>query len=103
MFSFGAQSLVKKSYKNPLLTYYTNAIGTLNVMESLVSLRNNCIAVIITSDKSYKNLEIERGYKETDVLGGADPYSASKASTELIIQSYFKSYLNDKKILNSSC
>ena len=97
VFHLAAQSLVKKSYKNPLLTYYTNAIGTLNVMESLVSLRNNCIAVIITSDKSYKNLEIERGYKETDVLGGADPYSASKASAELIIQSYFKSYLNDKK------
>ena len=97
VFHLAAQSLVKKSYKNPLLTYYTNAIGTLNVMESLVSLRNNCIAVIITSDKSYKNLEIKRGYKETDVLGGADPYSASKASAELIIQSYFKSYLNDKK------
>ena len=97
VFHLAAQSLVKKSYKNPLLTYYTNAIGTLNVMESLISLRNNCIAVIITSDKSYKNLEIERGYKETDVLGGADPYSASKASAELIIQSYFKSYLNDKK------
>ena len=97
VFHLAAQSLVKKSYKNPLLTYYTNAIGTLNVMESLVSLRNNCIAVIITSDKSYKNLEIKRGYKETDVLGGADPYSASKASAELIIQSYFKSYLNNKK------
>ena len=97
VFHLAAQSLVKKSYKNPLFTYYTNAIGTLNVMESLISLRNNCIAVIITSDKSYKNLEIERGYKETDVLGGADPYSASKASAELIIQSYFKSYLNDKK------
>ncbi len=97
VFHLAAQSLVKKSYQNPLFTYYTNAIGTLNVMESLISLRNNCIAVIITSDKSYKNLEIERGYKETDVLGGADPYSASKASAELIIQSYFKSYLNDKK------
>ena len=97
VFHLAAQSLVKKSYKNPLLTYYTNAIGTLNVMESLKSLKNNCIAVIITSDKSYKNLEIKRGYKETDVLGGADPYSASKASAELIIQSYFKSYLNNKK------
>ena len=93
VFHLAAQSLVKKSYKNPLLTYYTNAIGTLNVMESLKSLKNNCIAVIITSDKSYKNLEIKRGYKEEDELGGADPYSSSKASAELIIQSYFKSYL----------
>ena len=49
------------------------------------------------SDKSYKNLEIQRGYKEEDVLGGLDPYSSSKASAELIIQSYFKSYLADKK------
>ena len=97
VFHLAAQSLVKKSYKNPLLTYYTNAIGTLNVMESLKSLKNNCIAVIITSDKSYKNLEIKRGYKEEDELGGADPYSSSKASAELIIQSYFKSYLVDKK------
>ena len=97
VFHLAAQSLVKKSYKNPLLTYYTNAIGTLNVMESLKSLKNNCIAVIITSDKSYKNLEIKRGYKEEDELGGADPYSSSKASAELIIQSYFKSYLADKK------
>ena len=97
VFHLAAQSLVKKSYKNPLLTYYTNAIGTLNVVESLKSLKNNCIAIIITSDKSYKNLEIKRGYKEEDELGGADPYSSSKASAELIIQSYFKSYLADKK------
>ncbi len=97
VFHLAAQSLVKKSYQNPVLTYYTNAIGTLNVMESLNSLKNDCIAVIITSDKSYKNLEIQRGYKEEDVLGGLDPYSSSKASAELIIQSYFKSYLADKK------
>ena len=51
-----------------------------------------CSIVIITSDKSYKNLELTRGYKEDDILGGHDPYSASKACAELIIQSYFKSF-----------
>ena len=97
VFHLAAQSLVKKSYKKPELTFYTNAIGTLNVMECLRDLKNNCIAVIITSDKSYKNLEIKRGYREEDILGGIDPYSASKASAELIIQTYFKSYLINKK------
>ena len=65
-------------------------------MECLRSLTNNCIAIIITSDKSYKNLEIKRGYREEDILGGIDPYSSSKASAELIIQTYFNSYLIKK-------
>tara|TARA_B100001057_G_scaffold353876_1_gene355772 strand:- start:1195 stop:2265 length:1071 start_codon:yes stop_codon:yes gene_type:complete len=97
VFHLAAQSLVKKSYKEPLLTFNSNTIGTLNIMECLKELKNNCIAVIITSDKSYKNLEIKRGYKEDDVLGGFDPYSSSKASAELIIQTYYKSYLAKKK------
>ena len=54
--------------------------------------------MIITSDKSYKNLELKRGYKENDLLGGVDPYSASKASAELIFKSYFKSFLEKKNI-----
>ena len=99
VFHLAAQSLVKKSYKEPLLTFNSNTIGTLNIMECLKELKNNCIAVIITSDKSYKNLEIKRGYKEDDMLGGFDPYSSSKASAELIIQTYYKSYLAKKKIL----
>ena len=54
--------------------------------------------MIITSDKSYKNLELDRGYKETDVIGGYDPYSASKACAELMIQSYFMSFLLNKNL-----
>ena len=61
-------------------------------MESLREIKKNCVAVLITSDKSYKNLEIKRGYKESDILGGKDPYSASKASAELVIQSYISSF-----------
>ena len=101
VFHLAAQALVKKSYSDPIYTWTTNAIGTLNVLESLKELKKKCIAVIITSDKSYKNLEIKRGYKEDDVLGGKDPYSASKASAELAIQSHISSFfsLNRTKVL----
>ena len=101
VFHLAAQALVKKSYFDPIYTWSTNTIGTLNVLESLKLINKKCIAVIITSDKSYKNLEIKRGYKENDVLGGKDPYSASKASAELAIQSQISSYfpLNKTKVL----
>ena len=81
VFHLAAQALVKKSYTDPIYTWSTNTIGTLNVLESLRQIKKNCVAVLITSDKSYKNLEINRGYKENDILGGKDPYSASKASS----------------------
>ena len=97
VFHLAAQSLVKKSYSDPTYTWTTNTIGTLNVLESLRDLKKNCIAVIITSDKSYKNLEIKRGYKENDILGGKDPYSASKAAAELAIQSYISSFFPLRK------
>ena len=97
VFHLAAQSLVKKSYSDPTYTWETNTIGTLNVLESLREIKKNCVAVIITSDKSYKNLEIKRGYKESDILGGKDPYSASKASAELAIQSYISSFFPLKK------
>lgn len=92
VFHLAAQSLVKKSYEIPNITFLTNTIGTLNVLECLRKLKKKCVSVIITSDKSYKNLEIKRGYKEDDLLGGKDPYSASKAAAELVIQSYINSY-----------
>ena len=86
--------MVKKSYKNPVETFETNTFGTLNLLESLkkVKFKKKCSVVIITSDKSYKNFEIKRGYKENDRLGGHDPYSASKACAELIIQSYISGF-----------
>ncbi len=97
IFHLAAQSLVKRSYNQPIETFNTNSIGTLNLLESLKNLTKKCTVVIITSDKSYKNLELKRGYKEDDLLGGVDPYSASKASAELIFKSYFKSFLEKKK------
>jgi len=97
IFHLAAQALVKSSYKDPKMTWETNTIGTLNLLESLRSLKKNCIVILVTSDKSYKNIEIQRGYKENDLLGGYDPYSASKGATEFLIQSYVKSYFNRNK------
>ena len=102
VFHLAAQSLVKRSYKDPTNTWNTNLIGTLNVLESLRVLNNKCTAIIITSDKCYLNKEITRGYRETDILGGEDPYSASKASAELLINSYVKSYFNKNNVRISS-
>ncbi len=92
VFHLAAQAIVKKSFVDPIYTWHTNTIGTLNVLESLRELKKKCVVVIITSDKSYKNLEIKRGYKENDLLGGTDPYSASKAGAELVIQSHIQSF-----------
>ena len=96
VFHLAAQALVKKSYSNPIYTWETNTIGTINILESLRSLKKKCVAILITSDKSYKNLEIKRGYVENDILGGKDPYSASKASSELAIQSHIHSFFPKK-------
>ena len=97
IFHLAAQALVQKSYKNPITTFNTNTIGTMNVLESLKKINKKFAAVIITSDKSYKNIEIERGYRENDLLGGKDPYSASKGAAEIIIQSFVNSYFIKKK------
>ena len=100
-FHLAAQSLVGFSYENPTTTWKTNVLGTLNILESLRKLKNTCNVVIITSDKCYFNKEIRYGYKETDTLGGKDPYSGSKASAELLIKSYINSFfLNNKSKIN---
>ena len=97
IFHLAAQSLVSSSYKNPELTWQTNVMGTLNILESLRKLKNPCNVVIITSDKCYFNKEIHYGYKESDILGGKDPYSSSKASAELLIKSFISSYFPKNK------
>jgi CDP-glucose 4,6-dehydratase len=92
VFHLAAQALVSHSYINPAETITTNVIGTLNILESLRKRDFNCTAILITSDKCYKNKNQTAPYLETDELGGDDPYSASKASAEIVIQSYLKSY-----------
>jgi CDP-glucose 4,6-dehydratase len=96
VFHLAAQALVKFSYENPVETMTTNAIGTLNVLEALREYSGNITAVMITSDKAYDNVEWERGYRETDSIGGKDIYSASKGMAELAIKGYFESYFRDK-------
>lgn len=95
VFHLAAQPIVSISYDNPTLTFSTNVIGTLNILEGLRKTKN-CIAILITSDKCYENVEWHYGYREIDRLGGVDPYSASKASAELLISSYIRSFFKNK-------
>lgn len=106
IFHLAAQPFVNHSYKNPLETFSTNVMGSCNILESCykVGIKN---LVYITSDKSYKNKEWIYGYRENDELGGYDPYSASKASSEIVFNSYLNSFYKqrnkDKKyFLNSA-
>jgi CDP-glucose 4,6-dehydratase len=92
VFHLAAQALVRSSYNNPLETWDTNVMGTLHVLEALRKLDKPCAAVIVTSDKCYDNVEWVWGYRETDAMGGPDPYSASKGAAELAIRSHVKSY-----------
>jgi len=92
VFHLAAQALVRRSYENPLETWQTNVLGTLHILEALRKLDKPCAAVIITSDKCYDNVEWVWGYRETDAMGGPDPYSASKGAAELAIRSHIKSY-----------
>ncbi len=103
IFHLAAQALVRKSYDNPIDTFKTNLFGTINLLESLRFLKKECSVIIITSDKCYENFEWVWGYKETDRLGGSDPYSASKATAEIAIQSYIKSYFSKKNNLIKIC
>lgn len=98
VFHLAAQPLVIESYKNPVYTYETNLIGTVNILECV---RKSSIVksfVNITTDKVYKNNEWDRGYKEDDVLNGYDPYSNSKSCSELVTSSYKNSFFSDDKV-----
>lgn len=97
IFHLAAQAIVKDSYFDPLSTLNTNIIGTANILESLRMLNLNCNAIFITSDKCYDNVEWIWGYKETDILGGKDPYSASKGAAELVIKTYASSYFSNNE------
>jgi len=92
IFHLAAQPLVRRSYLDPVTTFETNTLGTMNVLECLRHSPSVRAAVIVTSDKCYQNREWNRGYRENDALGGKDPYSASKACAELISYSYIHSF-----------
>ncbi|MGY6529675.1 MAG: CDP-glucose 4,6-dehydratase [Cyanobacterium sp.] len=98
VFHLAAQPLVRFSYHEPVLTWQTNVLGTVNVLESLKTLDKYCVGVMITTDKCYDNNEWIYGYRENDPLGGHDPYSSSKAGAEIAIASWAKSFFHQGKI-----
>ncbi len=95
VFHLAAQPLVRQSYKEPINTWSTNVMGSLNLLEGLKKINKTCAVVMITTDKVYLNKEWEYGYRENDQLGGHDPYSASKAAAEIAISSWRSSFCGD--------
>ena len=98
VFHLAAQPIVSTSYTDPIETITSNVIGTTNILEALKQSNHNCTAIMITSDKAYDNVEWVWGYRENDRLGGKDIYSGSKGAAELIIKSYFHSFLKNSNI-----
>lgn len=98
LFHLAAQPIVSFSYENPIDTLSTNIMGTAHVLEALRRSSHSCCAVIITSDKCYDNVEWVWGYRETDLLGGKDIYSGSKAAAEMVIRSYHQSFFKGSPV-----
>jgi len=94
IFHLAAQPLVRRSYREPLETWSTNVMGTANVLEAARETPGVRAIVVVTTDKCYQNQEWPWGYRETDSLGGHDPYSASKAAAELVVASYRQAFFH---------
>ena len=94
VFHLAAQPLVRLSYEQPVETYQTNVMGTINIMEAIHATKSVKVGVMITTDKCYDNKEQLKGYVETDPFGGYDPYSSSKGACEIAIQSWRRSFFN---------
>lgn len=95
VFHMAAQPIVLESYKNPVYTYDVNVMGTINILECIRNKKTVKSFLNVTTDKVYYNTEEDRGYKETDILDGYDPYSNSKSCSELATSSYKRSFFND--------
>lgn len=98
-----AQPIVRESYKNPVYTYETNVMGTVNVLECIRLTESVKSFVNVTTDKVYKNREWEWGYRENEELNGYDPYSNSKSCSELVTDSYRNAFFLDRDIAISTC
>ena len=94
VFHLAAQALVRPSYDDPITTYSTNVLGSVNLLEAVRQCKSVRSLVYITSDKCYENVEWIWGYRENDQLGGRDPYSASKAAAEIVFSSYARSFFD---------
>lgn len=97
VFHLAAQPLVRRSYRMPLETFAANVMGTAHVLDAMRALEGPCVGVMITTDKVYENPERGQAFREDDKLGGYDPYSASKAAAEIVIESYRRSFFNLEK------
>lgn len=98
-----AQPIVRESYINPVYTYSTNVMGTVNICEAIRLCDSVKSFVNVTTDKVYRNNEWVWGYRETDALDGYDPYSSSKSCSELVTSAYTRSFLKDKDVAASTC
>ena len=96
VFHLAAQAIVRESYDHPLTTFQTNVMGTANILEAI---KNSSVksCIIMTSDKCYENKELGRAFKESDSMGGNDPYSASKGAAELVTTAYRHSFFKNNK------
>ena len=97
IFHLAAQPIISKSYEKPKYTYEVNSLGTLNIIETIREVKFIKSAVFVTSDKCYESNNSTIGFKEDDKLGGIDPYSGSKASAEIIVNTYYQSFFKNKK------
>lgn len=102
VFHLAAQALVKRSYANPVLTFDTNVMGSVNLLDAVRQCSSVRSLVYITSDKCYENFEWVWGYRENDQLGGHDPYSASKAAAEIIFSAYTRSFFASRTTLGAA-
>lgn len=93
IFHLAAQAIVSESYTHPYQTVMDNVVGTTSVLDSIRNISWDCTCILITSDKAYENVEWIWGYRENDALGGKDVYSGSKGAAELIIKSYWNSFI----------
>jgi CDP-glucose 4,6-dehydratase len=97
VFHLAAQPIVRKAYADPVHTYATNVMGTVHLMDAVRRTPSAAAVVVITSDKAYDNREWPWGYRETDALGGREPYGNSKACAELVVEAYRRSYFEGAK------
>lgn len=95
VFHLAAQAIVSEGYEDPISTFTTNIVGSLNIAECIRFSKGVESTIMITSDKCYKNQEWQWGYRENDILGGLDPYSSSKASAEIVLYSFYRSFRDE--------
>jgi len=98
IFHLAAQALVRQSYAAPRETFEVNVIGTASLLDAVREVKLPCVVVVVTSDKCYENREQVWGYRESDAMGGYDPYSASKGATELLVGAYRRSFFHPDRV-----